>query len=118
MAAGEGFPEGVEYLWRGEGNSKPELLPAPGYIDKVLAWSVDQLNNESKFPSLNQDGLKNRKILLHPSFAALCGKIFRRIFRVYGIIYSTLFKHFQSQHIPRLNYCYKHFLFFCFEEDN
>merc|ERR1719237_1527239 len=49
-------------------------------------------------------------------FATLCGQIFRRLFRVYGIIYSSFFGTLEALGMaPHLNTCFKHFMFFCTE---
>ncbi len=39
-----------EYLWS-DGNSKPQKLSAPQYIDRLMVWIEDQLNNQSIFPT-------------------------------------------------------------------
>lgn len=112
---GEGFPSGVEYRWS-EGNSKPSVsVSAPVYIEKVLGWIADQINDESKFPD-DDDEAESLRVFQTPAFAALCGHIFRRLFRVYGIIYSSFFGTLEALRMaPALNTCFKHFIFFCTE---
>ena len=120
LGPGEGFPDGVEYLWRGDDKSiQPILLSAPAYMDKVLEWSCDQLSDTSKFPDMKNQSLEDNntiQLLKRPEFAMLCGKVFRRLFRVYGIIYATMFGYLEEKDTTlRLNERFKHFLFFCFE---
>ena len=51
-----------------------------------------------------------------PKFAILCGQIFRRLLRVYGIIYCSFFATIDALEMtPHLNTCFKHFLYFCSE---
>lgn len=113
---GEGFPSGVEYRWS-EGNNSSDAVSvsAPVYIDKVLSWIADQMNDETKFPD-DDDEEKALRVFQTPQFAALCGQIFRRLFRVYGIIYSSFFGTLEALEMaPHLNSCFKHFMFFCTE---
>lgn len=112
---GEGFPSGVEYRWSDNSGSEAVSVSAPVYIDKVLSWIADQMNDESKFPD-DDDEEKALRVFQTPQFAALCGQIFRRIFRVYGIIYSSFFGTLEALEMaPHLNSCFKHFMFFCTE---
>jgi MOB kinase activator 1 len=112
---GDGFPSGVEYRWSNHSQSEAVSVSAPVYIDKVLLWVVDQMNDESKFPD-DDDEEKALRIFQTPAFAALCGQIFRRLFRVYGIIYSSFFATLEALEMaPHLNSCFKHFMFFCTE---
>ena len=114
---GEGFPSGVEYRWS-NGNSRNSAtvsVSAPVYIEKVLAWIADQINDESKFPD-DDDEAESLRVFTTPAFAGLCGQIFRRLFRVYGIIYSSFFGTLEALGMaPHLNTCFKHFIFFCTE---
>ena len=114
---GEGFPSGVEYRWsEGSGsNSVTESVSAPVYIEKVLQWIVDQINDEAKFPD-DDNEQEALRVFQTPAFAALCGQIFRRLFRVYGIIYSSFFGTLEALGMaPHLNTCFKHFMFFTTE---
>lgn len=41
-----------EYLWQDSGKFKrPTKMPAPEYIEHLMAWVQDYINNESVFPS-------------------------------------------------------------------
>lgn len=114
---GEGFPSGVEYRWsEGTGkNASTVSVSAPQYIEKVLQWILDQMNDETKFPD-DDDEVESLRVFQTPQFAALCGQIFRRLFRVYGIIYSSFFGTLEALGMaPHLNTAFKHFMFFCTE---
>jgi len=117
FSPGEGFPSGVEYRWSEESDrgTVTVSVSAPVYIEKVLQWIVDQINDEKKFPD-DDDEKESLRVFQTPNFAALCGQIFRRIFRVYGIIYSSFFQTLEALGMaPHLNTCFKHFMFFCTE---
>jgi len=120
---GDGFPSGVEYRWsepsknstEGSSTSSAVSVSAPVYIEKVLQWIADQINDESQFPD-DDDEAEALRVFQTPEFAALCGQIFRRLFRVYGIIYSSFFGTLEALGMaPHLNTCFKHFMFFCTE---
>jgi len=117
FGSGEGFPSGVEYRWsEGSGrNATTVSVSAPVYIEKVLQWIADQINDENKFPDDDDDD-EALRVFQTPQFAALCGQIFRRVFRVYGIIYSSFFGTLEALRMaPHLNTCFKHFMYFCTE---
>jgi MOB kinase activator 1 len=114
FSAGEGFPSGVEYRWS-DGAGEAMSVSAPVYIEKVLQWIADQMNDEAKFPD-DDDEQRALMVFQTPQFAALCGQIFRRLFRVYAIIYSSFFGTLEALDMAHhLNSCFKHFLFFCTE---
>lgn len=112
---GEGFPSGVEYRWSDGNSGEAMSVSAPVYIEKVLGWIADQINDETKFPD-DDDETEALRVFQTPQFAALCGQIFRRLFRVYGIIYSSFFGTLEALDMaPHLNSCFKHFMYFCTE---
>ena len=112
---GEGFPSGVEYRWSDQTGGVAVSVSAPVYIDKVLAWIAEQINDQTKFPDDDEEE-KALRVFQTPAFAALCGQIFRRLFRVYGIVYSSFFGTLEALEMaPHLNSCFKHFMFFCTE---
>lgn len=123
---GEGFPSGVEYRWSDpptqsnpmsnfSNNTASVSVSAPEYVEKVLHWIADQINDETKFPD-DDDESAALRIFQTREFAALCGQIFRRLFRVFGIIYSSFFSTLQALDMaPHLNSAFKHFMFFCME---
>lgn len=108
---GEGFPTGVRYHW------EHSCVSAPVYIEKVLQWIGNQIDDETNFP--NDDNIDEYEVLRRlqtPVFASLCAQIFRRLFRVYGIIYTSFFGMLEAlQMAPHLDVCFKHFMFFSFE---
>jgi MOB kinase activator 1 len=109
---GEGYPAGVEYRWSDGDPAESVSVPAPVYIDKALVWIGKQIKDERKFPSDEDEALKFQTA----DFAALCGQIYRRIFRVYAIIYSSFFQTLEALDMaPYLNTCFKHYMFFCLE---
>jgi MOB kinase activator 1 len=110
---GEGFPSGVEYRWSASPDEPAVSVSAPQYIELVLQWIANQINDPAKFPEDEED---EKRVYSTPQFAALCGQIFRRLFRVYGIIYSSFFGTLEALDMaPHLNTCFKHFLYFCTE---
>mmetsp|Transcript_45328 Transcript_45328/g.53074 ORF Transcript_45328/g.53074 Transcript_45328/m.53074 type:complete len:226 (-) Transcript_45328:400-1077(-) len=113
---GEGYPSGVEYRWSDNDSSEAVSVPAPVYITKVLQWIADQINDECKFPDDDADEEEALVVFQTPQFAALCGQIFRRLFRIYGILYSNFFGTLEALGMaPHLNTCFKHFMYFCIE---
>jgi hypothetical protein len=46
---GDGFPIGFEYRWA-EGKSTRKVS-APEYVDFVMTWVNNEINNEAVFPS-------------------------------------------------------------------
>jgi MOB kinase activator 1 len=106
MSAGPSY----EYLWAdGVKVKKPIRVSAPDYIDLLMSWIENQLNNEAIFPlQLGSPFPKN--------FHACVKKIFTRMFRVYGHIYHS---HFPKIHglgaEAHLNTCFKHFIYFVYE---
>ena len=112
---GEGFPSGVEYRWSDGASGEAMSVAAPVYIEKVLGWIADQINDETKFPD-EDDETEALRVFHTPQFAALCGQIFRRLFRVYGILYSSFFGTLDALGMaPEINTCFKHFMYFCTE---
>ena len=81
--SGEGFPSGVEYRWLNPATGETESVSSLVHIEKVLEWIADQMNAPSKFLD-DVDEAEVLKVYQTPAFAALCGQIFRRLFRVYG----------------------------------
>jgi MOB kinase activator 1 len=79
-----------------------------------MQWAYSNLNDHSKFP-LDDEEL-SLAIWSTKSFAQDVGDIFKRLFRVYAIIYSTFFKTYEElQLAAELNSCFKHFVYFCLE---
>jgi len=109
---GDGFPPGFEYRWQAPGtDSKPMRCSSPDYVDFVMTWVEDQINNEDIFPV-------QESVPFPANFDNYVKDIFKRLFRIFAIIYH---QHFavveQFDAAAHLNTCFKHFMFFCFEFD-
>jgi hypothetical protein len=75
-----------EYHWAdGQTVKKPIKCSAPKYIDYLMTWVQDQLDDESLFPS--KIGVK-----FPPNFQFIVKTILKRLFRVYAHIYHQHFK--------------------------
>ncbi|VDI25662.1 Hypothetical predicted protein [Mytilus galloprovincialis] len=82
MSAGPKY----EYHWAdGQTVKKPIKCSAPKYIDYLMSWVQDQLDEESLFPS--KIGVPFPK-----NFLAIAKTILKRLFRVYAHIYHQHFK--------------------------
>ena len=85
-------------------------MSAPTYIDKVLSWIDQQLNDN------NDTSPEFLQVLETRPFAVLCAEIFIKLWRVYGILYSTFYKTCEALDMaPHLNTCFKQFIFFSVE---
>ena len=102
MSAGPKY----EYLWADENKKAPLKVSASEYIEYLMTWVENQLNNESIFPSVI--GVPFPK-----NFLQIIKIIFKRLFRVYAHIYYTHFPHIVMLGCQyHLNTCFKHFIFF------
>merc|ERR1712176_938322 len=106
MSAGPKY----EYLWAdGIKYKKPIKVSAPEYVDLLMTWVEDQINNEQIFPM--EESNKFPK-----NFKTIVKTIFKRLFRVYGHIYhSHIQKYVQLDAEAHLNSCFKHFYYFIAE---
>ncbi|CAN0432345.1 unnamed protein product [Lampetra fluviatilis] len=103
MSAGPKY----EYHWADGTNIKrPIKCSAPKYIDYLMTWVQDQLDDEALFPS--KIGVPFPK-----NFLSVAKMILRRLFRVYAHVYH---QHFgivtQLQEEAHLNTSFKHFIYF------
>jgi len=105
---GDGFPPGFEYRWSQPGK-KALRVSSPEYVDFVMSWVEAQLDNPTIFP-VNED---------EPwpaDFDSYACDIFRRMFRVFAIIFHRSFDEIEKvEAVAHLNTVFKHFCFFCFE---
>mmetsp|Transcript_58024 Transcript_58024/g.92169 ORF Transcript_58024/g.92169 Transcript_58024/m.92169 type:complete len:213 (+) Transcript_58024:47-685(+) len=108
MSAGPKY----EYLWAdGIKYKKPIKVSAPEYVDLLMTWVEDQINNEQIFPM--EEANKFPK-----NFKTIVKTIFKRLFRVYGHIYhSHIQKYVQLDAEAHLNSCFKHFYYFIAEHN-
>ncbi|XP_065178783.1 MOB kinase activator 1A-like [Sycon ciliatum] len=103
MSAGPRY----EYHWAdGQNVKKPVKCSAPKYMDYLMSWIQEQLDDESIFPS-------KVGVAFPKSFMNVAKTIFKRLFRVYGHIYH---QHFQSVislgEEAHLNTSFKHYILF------
>jgi MOB kinase activator 1 len=103
MSAGPKY----EYLWMdGVKVKKPIKVSAPEYIDYLMSWIEEQINDSNVFPT--DDGVNFPK-----NFKQVCKTILKRLFRVYGHIYhSHMQKMVALDAEAHLNTCFKHFVYF------
>ncbi|XP_023647477.1 MOB kinase activator 1B isoform X1 [Paramormyrops kingsleyae] len=103
MSAGPKY----EYHWAdGTNIKKPIKCSAPKYIDYLMTWVQDQLDDETLFPS--KIGVPFPK-----NFMSVAKTILKRLFRVYAHIYHQHFDAvIQLQEEAHLNTSFKHFIFF------
>ncbi|KAB0389704.1 hypothetical protein E2I00_013421, partial [Balaenoptera physalus] len=96
-----------EYHWAdGTNIKKPIKCSAPKYIDYLMTWVQDQLDDETLFPS--KIGVPFPK-----NFMSVAKTILKRLFRVYAHIYHQHFDSvMQLQEEAHLNTSFKHFIFF------
>lgn len=103
MSAGPKY----EYHWcDGVQFKKPVKLSAPEYVDYLMTWVQNQLDDETIFPS--KIGVPFPK-----NFPSVAKNIFKRLFRIYAHIYHAHFPKVVSLgEEAHLNTSFKHFIFF------
>lgn len=96
-----------EYHWAdGQTYKKPIKCSAPKYIDYLMTWVQDQLDDEQLFPS--KIGVPFPK-----QFKQSAKTILKRLFRVYAHIYHQHFAEVvKLGEEAHLNTSFKHFIFF------
>eukprot|EP00026_Physarum_polycephalum_P015928 Phypoly_transcript_16732.p1 GENE.Phypoly_transcript_16732~~Phypoly_transcript_16732.p1 ORF type:complete len:225 (+),score=31.32 Phypoly_transcript_16732:99-773(+) len=102
----------AQYYWPADKNKKekPLDLPAAEYIEKVVGWILELLDDNSIFPEHTSE--------FGPNFLPTVKKILSRMFRVYAHIYhSHLDKMKSLEAEAHLNTCFKHFYYFTKEFD-
>jgi len=106
MSAGPKY----EYLWMdGVKYTKPHKCSAPEYIDLLMTWVEDQINDPAIFPIEDAKPFPN-------NFRSIVKTILKRLFRVYAHIYYSHFSKIVSLgEEPHLNTCFKHFYYFITE---
>ena len=87
MSAGPKY----EYHWAdGQTVKKPIKCSAPKYIDYLMTWVQDQLDDEKIFPS-------KIGVTFPQNFQSIVKTILKRLFRVYAHIYHQHFKYVHTQ---------------------
>ncbi|CAA9960053.1 Mob1-phocein domain containing protein [Pyrenophora teres f. maculata] len=96
-----------EYLWQDSENyKKPTKMPAPEYIEHLMAWVQSNVDNEAMFPS--RIGVPFPK-----TFSALIRNMFKRLYRVYAHIYCHHYPVIIELGLePHLNTSFKHYVLF------
>ncbi|KAG7008385.1 maintenance of ploidy protein mob1 [Physcia stellaris] len=96
-----------EYLWQDSENFKrPTKMPAPEYVEHLMAWVQGNVDNESMFPS--RIGVPFPK-----TFPTLIRQIFKRLYRVYAHIYCHHYPVIVQLGLePHLNTSFKHYVLF------
>ena len=79
MSAGQG----LDYTWLDQ-NRKQMRLPAPQYIDYVLAWINNRINEEALFPTKIGSAFGTQ-------FLATVKAIYKQMFRIFAHIYHAHF---------------------------
>eukprot|EP01117_Protostelium_nocturnum_P007136 TRINITY_DN2558_c0_g1_i2.p1 TRINITY_DN2558_c0_g1~~TRINITY_DN2558_c0_g1_i2.p1 ORF type:complete len:219 (-),score=55.91 TRINITY_DN2558_c0_g1_i2:936-1592(-) len=103
MSAGPKY----EYHWAdGQTIKKAIKLSAPDYVDYLMQWVQNYLDDETMFPS--KIGVPFPK-----NFQLTVKNIFKRLFRVYAHIYHSHFAKIVSLgEEAHLNTSFKHFIYF------
>jgi len=102
MSAGSKF----EYLWADNNSKKPIKCSAPAYVDYLMTWAQDQIDDDAIFPS--KIGVPFPK-----NFQEIAKTILKRLFRVYAHIYLAHFSEVIClQEEAHLNTSFKHFVYF------
>lgn len=103
MSAGPRY----EYRWAdGRAVTTPVQCSAPRYIDYLMTWVQDQLDDERLFPS-------RVGVPFPENFESVAKTIVRRLFRVYAHIYHHHFAEVvRMGEEAHLNTSFKHFIFF------
>jgi len=98
----------VTYAWADprDKTAKPEEVPAPVYIDKMLEWAFDVISDPAIFPQ--DDDVKFPK-----TFKKTVGSLFKRIFRMYAHLFHSHFAKIKENGAEaHLNSSFKHFVLF------
>ncbi|KAL8672766.1 MAG: hypothetical protein Q9168_002792 [Polycauliona sp. 1 TL-2023] len=96
-----------EYLWQDSDKYKrPTKMPAPEYIEHLMAWVQGNIDNEAMFPS--RIGVPFPK-----TFPSLIRQLFKRLYRVYAHIYCHHYPVIIQLGLePHLNTSFKHYVLF------
>jgi len=86
---------------------KPEALPAPEYVDKLMTWIQMQIDNENIFP-------ETKDVEFPKDFQKVISKIFfKKLFRVYAHLYYSHYQKIVALGVEaHINTCFKHYFYF------
>lgn len=96
----------VEYLWTDPHHRKQTSIPATSYVDYVMTWVQNIIDDESIFPTKAGNQFPT-------NFPTLSKQIYRELLRVFAHIYYAHFTtilHLRSE--PHFNSLFAHFLDF------
>ncbi len=103
---GEGFPPKFEYRWADSSTKNAIRVSSPEYVDYVMTWVEDQIDNEEIFPVSESQPFPD-------DFQDYIKAIFKKLFRIFAIIYHQHFQTIEEQGAaPHLNTAFKHLMFF------
>eukprot|EP00924_Labyrinthula_sp_SR-Ha-C_P014360 snap_masked-scaffold_20-processed-gene-3.14-mRNA-1 protein AED:0.19 eAED:0.19 QI:121/1/1/1/1/1/2/45/222 len=108
---GDGFPPGFQYRFPVLKKNKKKIIKCScgEYCELALSWAEQKLGNEEIFPVE-----QNRPF--PENFMFEIKDIFKRLFRVFAILYASFGKLFQRMKATRhLNTSFKHFIYFSFQ---
>ncbi|KAI5800046.1 Mob1/phocein [Geopyxis carbonaria] len=96
-----------EYLWQDQGKYKrPTKMPAPEYIENLMAWVQANIDNEQIFPS-------RMGVHFPKNFPTTVRQLFKRLFRVYAHIYCHHYPVVVALGLdPHMNTSFKHYVLF------
>jgi MOB kinase activator 1 len=121
-----------EYLWQDSENYKrPTKMPAPEYIEHLMAWIQSNIDNEQMFPSrigewpnrhiafnLSSNLVNNAGVPFPKTFPSLLRQIFKRLYRVYAHVYCHHYPVVVQLGLePHLNTSFKHYVLFIDEHN-
>ncbi|KAF6755826.1 Mob1/phocein [Ephemerocybe angulata] len=100
----------LSYTWINQ-DRKSVHLPAPTYIDYVMTWVQNLLDDENTFPTKSGQDFP-------PSFPSTIKHVYRQLLRVFAHIYHAHFHHLlHLRSEPHFNSLFAHFLAFGQEYD-
>ncbi|KAM3126340.1 hypothetical protein CJJ07_004837 [Candidozyma auris] len=98
----------MNYLWI-DTNGQPVNLPADQYIEYVLTWISNKINDQSVFPTKDGGAFP-------PNFIKDCKNIVRQMFRIFAHIYHNHFDKLVHLSLEaHWNSFFAHFISFCKE---
>ena len=122
-----------EYLWQDQGKYKrPTKMPAPEYIEHLMAWVQGYIDNEQVFPSrigmfcfsssyssfpILRDIVPTSRaclgVLFPKNFQSTVRQLVKRLYRVYAHIYCHHYSVIVALSLdPHMNTSFKHYVLF------
>lgn len=98
----------TNYLWI-DTAGQPTNLPAGQYIEYVLAWALNKINDQLVFPTKNGGAFP-------PNFVKDCKNLARQMFRIFAHVYYNHFERLLHLSLEaHWNSFFAHFVSFCRE---